>query len=297
MKKIISVILCVIFILSFSVCSFGATPTSGVSVQNWPTYFTGQWDATIAHDLGLILADIQAYLPNISTWSEQINTNLSSFLDLAVQYYPIFSNNLVNLNTKLYDLNTFIQQDFFDLVDFRAGDIVSAIGGTTSAVSSFESHLLDNLQREIFDYQRQGTYGYLVYMLQQVLADEDDLAFKQKNKANEKAVIQFAETGTGNGISYLSSVSSSISSFGFLSDIISMDYALDETFEYIRANIRSVEPWVWFTDVNKNEINGSSSSTFSARGVSDNSDDVEIVTNYLGENKLKIFEFLEGRNN
>ena len=290
MKKIFALFLCLILILSFSVCSFGATPTSGVSVQNWPAYFTGQWDLSIAHDVEAIMNDMQSYLPIISLMSEQSK-------ELAYQYYPIFSNTLVNISTKLNALNTFIQQDFFDLVDIRTGDIISAIGGTTAAVNNVGSAVASFNQDFAYatDININNSLGYSLYMLQQVLADEDALAFKQKNKANEQAVINFAETGTTNGnINYFSSLTSSIGSFDFLSSMFTIDYGVAESFEYIQDSMLSTDAWKWFSQSNKNDINGSASSTFSARGGSNNSDDVEIVTDYLGENKRKLTEFLEG---
>lgn len=285
MKKIISIVLCLVLIFSFSVCSFGATPVN--------------LEATISHDLAMVLSIVDAYLPALQEIETDVNDISGNLLMLGEHLQTV--NTITGLwqtriETLLTNFDTYFREDFITALDSNFGGVISSVSSVRSAVSAFESHLLDDIQYNFADYQTSGTFGHLVFMLQQVLADEDDLAFKQKNKNNEKAVIEFAETGTANGnISYLSSISSAIDSFGFLSDMISIEYGLAETFEAIQYNLTSDEPWIWFTESNKNDINGTASSTFSARGDSYLNEDVEIVTDYLGENKSKLSQFLQER--
>lgn len=301
MKKIISFVLCLVLIFSLSVCSFGAIATSNVTVTNFPTYFTGQWDATIADHLFGILTNIEAYLPAIEDIGTDVNEVSSQFVllrDYLQSVYTVTGLWQTRIETLLTEFDTFFREDFNTSLNSNFGGVISSVSSVRSAVSSFESHLGQDLQRNIFDYQGKDSFGYLVYMLQQVLADEDDLAFKAKNKDNEKAVIDFAETGSTNGnINYFGSVTSSIDAFGFLSVIFDIDYSVDESFEAIYYGMLNNDAWLWFTQSNKNDINGSTVSNFSARVGFDNIDDVEIVTDYLGENKRKLSEFLEGRGN
>ena len=298
MKKIISVILCFVLVLSLSVYSFGATPvnTSGnVVITNWPSYFTGQWDLTISHDVAMILSAVDSFSGSIPEIETDVN-EISGQLVLLRDYLQSVLTNTglwqTRIETLLTNFDTYFREDFNTSLDNNFGGVISSVNSVRSAVSTFESHLLADIQYNFADYQTTGTFGHLVFMLQQVLADDDDLAMKNKNKQQTSDALQFAETGVniGNGsnLNFFNTVSTGVSGINWFTDFFSLDYDFGQTLEYISTGFSFPDPWIWFTENNKNDINGSTVSSLSYR--SEN----EIVTHYYQDNLNKLNLLLGG---
>lgn len=290
-KRIIALLLAFILCLSFSLVSFGATPTQGVSVSNWPQWFTGAHDASIASDLMFVrahCANIAGYLELIEPDINDINGNVAlipgaisvtngligDFKTLFNSFYTAFENIILNN----YD-------DYHRETIGAIGGVTSAVHGTTSAVNSFANDF-----QYASDINNKNSLGYSLYMLQQVLADENDLANKKKAETVTNSSL-ISVTDSNNFINlqglpdHLTVANDFLSMADFNFHVSDMQYVFD-TNEF--------DLWAWFSQSTRDNIYGVVSpavySFRSAVGVPDvvNPD---IVTDYYNDNVNQVKSF------
>lgn len=290
-KRVISILFSLVLCLSFSVVSFGATPTQGVSVSNWPKWFDGSHDASIASDLMFVrahCANIAGYLELIEPDVNDINANVAlipgaisvtngligDFKTLFNSFYTAFENIILN-NYDDYHLET-----------------IGAIGGVTSAVNRVNNSVGSFNQdfRWQSDINNKNSLGYSLYMLQQVLADENDLANKKKVETVSNSSLN-SVTDSNNFIN-LQGLPDHLS---VANDFLSMaDFSFDPTDMQYIFDTNEFDLWSWFSQSTKDNMYAVvSPAVYSVRSVS-GAPDVEepvIVTDYYNDNINQVKSF------
>ena len=284
MKKIISLVLMLVLIFSLSVTSFAY---DSVSVTNWPTYFTGAYDHLIYGVLENILDEIDVGLHSIDGTVYDIYSILFNNVEISQERWNVLeeylagiNGSIVSLGLDMWDIYDNLYQDFeYDWIP----SLTSSISGVTRSV--------DNLTQEFsleFDPRSgTGSAGYSLYMLQQVLADEDDLAMKNQNAGQKDEITNFAFAGIsgylGSSVSYLNSGSISIDTLTSFFDYF--DTGFDGYLFFYFFDID--DPWIWFSGENDVSING-------VQTYSRSRNEPQVVTNYYEQNREELLSILKG---
>lgn len=296
-KRIISILFALVLCFSLSVVSFGLTPTQGVSVSNWPQWFTGAHDASIANDLMFVrahCANIAGYLELIEPDINDINANVA----LIPGAISVTNGLIGDFKTLFNSFYTAFENIILNNYDDYHRETIGAIGGVTSAVNSVRSAV--SYFNQDFNYatdiNNTNSLGYSLYMLQQVLADENDLANKRKaENVTNSSLNSVTDTnkfvnlqGLPDGLTMSNSLLPMFD-FGFSPE--ELFYILDMT----ESNL-----WDWFTQSTKDNMYAVvSPAVYSSRSSSGVPDVVEpdIVTDYYHENINQVKSFFGGGNN
>lgn len=319
MKKLISIVLMLVLIFALAVPSFAAT-----DITNWPTYFTGQYDSQIYGTLTQILDELDEGLKSIDYTTYDIFEILSDNVEISQERWNYFEEIVMPYISGLYSntgsIFSIIQELHFEEMDYYKEEMVpsitSAIGGVTSAVNrntdwvQYDYYALvdfyDRFDAEFNKDTGEGSAGYALYMLQQVLADEDDLALKESQKDNQESAFDNFFNG-GNSFEYNTSLnfdsfkrlSEGITSFGnFFSNVgegsLSPTLSLYGGFQSVFAILNNEDvggdgflPFGWFSQATADNIS-SVPSTFSR------DPSIRIVTNYYGEQMERFENFFRG---
>lgn len=276
-----------------------SVPSFAMSITNWPDYFTGIYDQVISQTLHYIFDDVAEIERLISLYIGDIWAdvgNIYSFLEdwyahqlehdtLEIEHWQNQILYLSGINSGVSSVYSLMQTQHREtmvyLSDELEPNIVSAIGGVTSSIFSFNQDF-----RYQFDPSSgEGSAGYALYMLQQVLADEDDLKFKQDNASQKDFVLDFASGGVegslGTSFNFVDSAFDSIDILNQFFGFFDMGIAPTDFFVFLG----DAEPWAWFTSENDMSINGIQ--TYSRNNP-------VIVTDFYGENKKALEDILKG---
>lgn len=319
MKKLISIVLMLMLIFALAV------PSYAIDIGNWPSYYTGQYDSQIFGTLGQILDELDRGLGSIDGTVYDIYTVLFNNVEISQERWNYveeiivpYISGIFSHTASLYDR---IQIQHDDLMDYYSEElepnIIGAINGVTSAVNTdaywnqlnyFNTSDIYSELWDQFNTQQEGHLGYSLYMLQQVLADEDDLALKESQKDNqESAFDNFFDSNASSGkfstsidSGAFNSLSSGFSVFAtFFGTFSSDDSPLGSSgllnngfasFELVFANLDLGDgflPLGWFSQATADNIS-SVPSTFSRDPSS------RIVTNYYDEQIEKLENFFRG---
>lgn len=310
MKKLISIVLMLVLIFAMAVPSFAV---GSVTVSNWPTWFTGQYDNSIlgalqdtynwlSSTLYNAIDGIYGQVGDINQHAIQMEEDLNTISELLNgQSGLVTINNLLSaIDSSVDSVRVTLSADLWDIYDNLNGNLLewhdetlSAIGGVTSAVGALNSDF--NTYHEDWEYQYEnttvkGTAGYAFYMLQQVLADEDDLAFKDTNKSQKDEVLNFAEAGVssdeaGGSFSFFDSAANSINGANTLFEFLDIGFSIDDL-AIVLGDLD--DALIWFSEENYTAINGVQ--TFA-------DDSPEIVTHYYSDKQEELSEILGGLRN
>ena len=262
----------------------------------------------LAGDISFELSFIRASLKN----------NDTNILDQVINIVSNSSNALA----QLLDINDFTRANYDELDSFNTnffGDVVhltpfasslttlledisdTVVDESTETRTLIEDSVMPQLLAQFsrlylgitnfrtdfkneFDHTQVDSSGYALYMLQHVLADEEDLQFKEDNEEQKGNILNLAVNGfdgVGFGFFDIFSVfSHSFDSFGnYLFDAdVQRTQVIGEIFD-------NQDIWAWFSSRNDVAINGVQ--TFAR-----NSNEPEIVTDFYNQNKSELFELL-----
>lgn len=331
MKKIFAFLLMLVLIFSLSVTSFASSHSSELdalnSIDSWSESI---WQVLVQVGSSAynIESDVDSIRSNSSTLVNHAYNILNNILDIN-EYSRLNNDELIKINTAFERLNlnlfgsTVWLQPFATAVkenlDYQktAIDVVFGLSSNSwhNYDDSFFYHVDENLldigrsielfsdrfnsfnsffRQEFDENTGEGSAGYALYMLQQVLADEEDLAMKESQKANqESAFDSFFNGGSDTGFSTslgsfdfsgLSSGLSFFDSFFFAPEGYSLPtyVKLNESFDIFGSVFSNQDfgdglfPLGWFSDATANDISRVQS-TFSR----DSS--TRIVTHYYSD--------------
>lgn len=296
-KRIISILLAVFLVFTFSVVSFGATPTQGVTVSNFPQYFTGAYDLAISNDLYFVRIHCENIASNLEDITLDIN-DINANVALIPNAISVTNGLLSDFKLLFNNFYTAFENIILTTYDDYHNETIGAIGGVTSAVnrvngtvSSFKDDF--NWQSDI---NNKYSLGYSLYMLQQVLADEKDLANKRKaEQVNDQSLSSVLDVN--NKINTSNIVDGLTMSNDFVS-MIDFGFSFEELFNILDHDT-SPDLWGWFTQSTKDNMYGVvSPAVFSSRSYSGvpNVEEPLIVTDYYNENINQVLSFFGGGN-
>lgn len=198
MKKIVSLLLCMVMIFSFAMPSFAQTADgqstslqsgwgSGTS-NSYPTGYYNSWFYRVLTWFDYLNDNILSINSRLTSWDTDINsiTIISdAFKMLDTGWY---SNSNSYPTSAAGSWFSFVSSKLYTS-DESLYSISSGVSALVPDVDTINLYLTNTLNAHLNDIS-----GYLslmkddVSMLQQVLADEEDLAFKESQKENQQYV-------------------------------------------------------------------------------------------------------------
>lgn len=307
MKKFVALLLALVLVFSMSVPSFASDV---VYVSNWPSYFTGFYDGDIysaLSDLLDVAEDIENYVLSLDTNITLIRADILEIYALLLEHFNAqlvqmqielahwqsVEGSLSSLVGWLVSLNQFLSGELSPLLVSQHTETISSIDSVGAAVSAFRlafSQYYSQWQYE-FTSQTEGTIGYELYMLQQVLADENDLALKKSQEANTEVAFDlfFSESGDNSvDAKDLDGLSTTVGVFQdfFGGDDSNMYDGASVFFGVLSGSpVYGGSPFIWYSEANASWLDMTSLvySRRSSRPV--------IVTDYSGERDRIIEDF------